>query len=149
MKTQAKQHTYYVPIAIQKLFVIPIAVLFLLQTTFIATATISQALQGSDYRPQAGYLLLQFLLPLAIFCMAYGLNPRRLPRLARTFEALLICISAYIVWTYINMLLPVILMAGHRAFIENARLYEYVSSVLFIGFYTVVLLLVRKKGLWG
>lgn len=147
MKKLSKTKPYYVPSSIQKLFVIGIISLYLIQTAFIVYSTFSQFLNGSDYLPQLGYFAIYNLVPVIVFGIAYILNPRQLSRLSRTFESLIITISAYVGWTAIMMLSPMILF--NIVDLNSYRLIEYFSSAIFICLYSTVLLILRKKGTWS
>jgi hypothetical protein len=147
MKNISKTKPYYVPSSIQKLFIIGIASLYLIQSGFILYSTFSQFQQGSDYFPQLRYFAVYNSVPLIVFGLAYILNPRKLSRLPKTFESLLITIAAYIGWTFIMMLSPMILF-GLIDPIDHVLL-EYLSSAIFISIYVAILLVLRKKGTWS
>lgn len=147
MKKQNTTKQYYVPNSIQGLFTYTISVLYLVQTGFIAVSTFNQYQEGSDYRPQLGYFVVYNIVPIAIFLLAYVLNPRKLTRLSKSFEALLITVGGYIGWAILNMLVPIAFLS--ETYFTNPRLYENVSAVVFVMFYAIVLVVLRRKRIWA
>lgn len=146
-KNTSKTKPYYVPASIQKLFTITVVGLFALQTSFIAVTTLTQFQQGSDYRPQLQYFLIYNMIPVLIFLLAYALNPRTLGVLSRSFEALLISLSALISWMFLSMLLPMVFFT--RTGLGYTQTYEYLFAVIFMGLYAAILLALRKKKIWS
>jgi hypothetical protein len=146
-KKSQKPAAYNVPTSIQRLFVYTIIPLYLLQTALIAEATVSQYMEGSDYRPQLGYFIVYNLVPIAIFLLAYLLNPRKLALLGRIFESLLITVGALIGWSLLGMLMPGIVIGLFG--IDGLRIIEYVSAALFLTIYTSVLIILRKRAVWS
>lgn len=145
MSKKTKTKPYYVPVAIQKLVTFTIAGLFMLQTILIAWSTFEQLLEGSDYRPQLGFLAIYNLLPIVVFTAAYFLNPRKLNNLSRLFESMLISVAGLLGWSMGNMIVPAFLLGYLDA---DIRLFEYYWSTLFMIAFITTLYMLRKSGKW-
>lgn len=139
------QKPYYVPRTIQQLFTFTIAGVYTVQLIALAISTFSQSQQGSDYRPQLGYMLVHTCMPIMMFLIAYALNPRNLSKVSKAFESLLLTLSALIVWSAVAMLLPMVT----RSTFWHLAAYDYLSSTALLVVFTVALGVLRQKKRWS
>lgn len=142
-----KTKPYYVPRSIQSLFVIFGSLIYIIQLLVTGISTFIQFQDGSDYRPQLSYFAIYNLFPVLLFAIAYFLNPRKLSRLSKIFESLLITISAYTGWVvFVSLFLTILL-----TYISPTFGYNYVdllASLVFLSIYAPTLLIIRRKGIW-
>lgn len=143
---RTKDERYYVSASILKLCTLPVIGLYLIQFIYMVFSTATQWQNGSDFRPQLGYLLIYNTLPIVAFAVAYVLNPRKLSVIPKLFESLLISIAALICWSILNILVPIIYV--QQFLFDQFRIYEYLMAGTFLLVYISVLFFLRKKHMW-
>jgi hypothetical protein len=147
-----KSKPYYVPRSIQKFFTYTVIGLYFAQAISIVYSMVTAEYLNSSniIGLHSGYVLLSNVIPVLIFFLAYVLNPRKLSRLSKSFEALLIAITGFIGWTLLSMIFYPLFYGFETENFELGLLLSYLTTtIVFVVIYTVVLVVLRNKKIWS
>ncbi|HEX8390703.1 MAG TPA: hypothetical protein VF597_04740 [Candidatus Saccharimonadales bacterium] len=142
-----KTKKYYVPTSIQTVFVGTLGVLFALQFFFLGLASLAQTQNPNmDAFPQFFYAY--ELMPLALFVIAYALNPRKLRSLERSFESLVLAVCGVALWAVFMFVTPMVLNYG-EGYGQTLFTSLYFTATVFALLYASLLLLLQRSGRWS
>lgn len=146
----SKLERYYVPAALQRLFVFIIVPIFTLVLISSAWSLASQMGSGSDVGPYVAYLFEQQLTPALLFILAFVLNPRQLSLLAKSFESLLVAATAYIGWGLLSgVVFTTFFAIMDKSNWMGSEIYIYATYMVFMALFIATLLYLRVRGKWS
>ena len=138
---------YYVPTSIQKLIVFSVLGITILQLVFTLASSIAQYRSNSNLGGLYSYLFLFTFMPILFFIAAYAMNPRHLERISRTFESLIVTLAALFGQALFSSLVPLLYRFSEGS-INLYSAYQIGSGVVFYAVFVIVLIVIRKKGIW-
>lgn len=148
MKKQlSKVPSYTVSANMQRWFIAVVIGCFIAQEGYITYSIMSSADDQADMFTQFRSYAVYLITPVLTLAITYILNPRRLRRLTRLFESLIITIAGYSIATTVLTILPYTVIDGDS--VDNFDFYQLSSSAAFLVLYTIALLAARKRGVWS
>lgn len=116
-----------------------------------SAATVWQIAMQYNNNPNLGgwfnYLFSLVAVPIMLFIIAYGMNPRKLTPLQKSFESLLFVTVGQALWSFILQALP-LFFSQSQSFINYYMNYELVWTLGFVALYTIGLFWLRASKRW-